>query len=901
MNMIKAIPFFTAFLVFSTCLVLAQDTSYFAFSRLDYYTDEGSGEISVFAPESKKDMRITVDLAFEFDFLIRQHIAFPGHHFPVRFSLARFHEGNNEVTVSFYENEKWIDSRKVNVVVKKSVPGEVKADRLTGTLVVDGLPFIPVGFYCSWPLEPSFPEQEVVRGFNLLSPYWKIDKKSRKERIRFMDRCAELGMKVNYNLCSVAGGGGNTTSRSDGMSREEKMDLLRDEVELLKDHPALLAWYIADEPVGQGMPADSLKPAYDLIKELDPYHPISVVFMAPHMAGSYREVMDIAMTDPYPVPHGPILDAENYVKDLQDLFRYDKPVWLVPQAFGGNEWWTREPTAGEVRAMTYLGLVKGAAGIQYFIRKGPNATPKSQATWGECGAMAQELIALTPALTSGQPAPEIFPSSREIRAKVYNQFGMFTVLVVNVSPEPQEFSLKMDEIDLTMQGEVMFEGRRINIEEGIILDIIDGHGTRIYRFDNRQKTNRVKDFHPKNIAVDPGFEDHSIPAVPASCYVNPGRDPGATFFLDGREYQQGDHSIRLVTPTTGGGVSLSFFGLELDPERSYTCSVWAKASYNNLPEEKRRAYASKEMENTFVLGLGKLGGEEEKGRRGAVERFVLSGEWQQYSFTTAGRNIQPSLARWYSPQLKLDGRGTAWFDVLEVVPDLEIKNSRGEGEKGRRIALVSNHPDTKLYYTLDGSEPGPTSMEYLLPFDLENSSTLRAASYKEGQLNGTIRSEFVIHKATCAVVNYHKSYEKYMASGDEGLVDGIRGTTYYKDGCWQGFHGQNAEFTINLLKPVEISSISLAFLQDLSVWIFLPHRVTVSISRDGINFDKVIIMSPDIPLNQRGALIKEFKAEFDKTEVRYIKVEALNIGTCPVWHSGSGEPAWIFLDEIVVE
>jgi hypothetical protein len=168
-------------------------------------------------------------------------------------------------------------------------------------------------------------------------------------------------------------------------------------------------------------------------------------------------------------------------------------------------------------------------------------------------------------------------------------------------------------------------------------------------------------------------------------------------------------------------------------------------------------------------------------------------------------------------------------------------------------------------------------------------------------LNGTIRSEFVIHKATCAVVNYHKPYEKYKASGDEGLVDGIRGTTYYKDGCWQGFHGQNAEFTVNLLRPVEISSISLAFLQDLSVWIFLPHRVTVSISRDGINFDKVIIMSPDIPLDQRGALIKEFKAEFDKAEVRYIKVEALNIGTCPVWHSGSGEPAWIFLDEIVVE
>ena len=36
-----------------------------------------------------------------------------------------------------------------------------------------------------------------------------------------MDRCAELGMKVHYNLLSVSGGGG-VDSKTAGLSAEEK-------------------------------------------------------------------------------------------------------------------------------------------------------------------------------------------------------------------------------------------------------------------------------------------------------------------------------------------------------------------------------------------------------------------------------------------------------------------------------------------------------------------------------------------------------------------------------------------------------------------------------------------------------------------------------------------------------
>lgn len=58
------------------------------------------------------------------------------------------------------------------------------------------------------------------------------------------------------------------------------MQLLRDEIRALKDHPAILSWYVADEPEGQGISAETLEEIYDVIRAEDPYHPISLVIMS---------------------------------------------------------------------------------------------------------------------------------------------------------------------------------------------------------------------------------------------------------------------------------------------------------------------------------------------------------------------------------------------------------------------------------------------------------------------------------------------------------------------------------------------------------------------------------------------------------------------------------------------
>jgi hypothetical protein len=721
------------FLLVISCLVLMSlsgisrpdSSAYYASSRLDYYTDEKVGEILVFVPEKLKGHKTNIDLVFEYEALNKGFQAAPYGVSTVPFSMERLRDGQNEITVSFYEDEKWVDSRKVWVTVRPPHENAVKVDLATGGLSVNGLPFFAFGFYTYFPVQPTLAEQEVVKGFNLMSPYQKIEKKSLKDRQAYMDRCAVLGMKVNYNLCSVAGGGGIESSRLQGLSRDEKLDKLKKEVLKFRDHPALLAWYIADEPDGQNLSPDSLMETYRLIKELDPYHPVSIVFKSSRKAADYRAVMDIAMTDPYPIPQGKVSEIMTNVDVMKNDFWLEKPIWVVPQAFGGNQWWQREPDPREIRAMTYLAIIQGATGIQYYIRNSPNSFPKSTAMWDECGAMALEIAELTPDINSPHPAPELVTDNSNVHAKAWNRAGLVTIAVMNDRNEPSSIKLKMKNVDLNIQADVLFENRKIQVTDGVIEDVIDGYGTRVYRFDARNKVDRQKDLQPGNLAIDPGFEDLSNVGVPSACFATNGSEPGSTFFVDSRKYYQGEHSLRMNNPSDKPGNLLSFYGLDVRASRSYTVSIMATTGASPNHSAGKTTGPGK-----FKLGLGSLD-----------NTFECTESWAKYEIN--GIRILPDEEKStrVSPMLEMDGKGTAWFDLLQVYPDMEIRVGRGEEGKSSIIELNTIHPEAKVYYSTDGSEPSEQSQAYIGPVDVKNNIVFKSAAFKDGKRVGYIEEK----------------------------------------------------------------------------------------------------------------------------------------------------------------
>ena len=618
-------------------------------SRLSFYSTEKTGEILLHLPQSIVWSNLQVKLKTN-DSELTSWKGIPGSKilrvtFDINLNPAIY-----TLTAEIISSGGSHYSSSCELIILEHKANEVKTDRLTGGLIVNNRDFFPFGFYCYSPVQPTLPEEEVVKGFNMMSPYQKILPAYLGERKSYMDRCAEQGMKVHYNLLSVSGGGG-VSSQIEGISEEEKKDRLLNEIREFMDHPALLAWYISDEPNGFKIPPSTLESIYRTIKEADPWHPVSIVFMAPFSSAvKYADALDIVMADPYPIPSGSVNQAGDVARQLRTSFEGRKPVWIVPQAFGGAEWWQREPTIQEMRSMTYQSIVNGARGIQYFIRHGLNSFPKSTAAWNECGRMAIEIAEMTPWLMSDEKPYPVSSSTGSVLVTSALHEDKLMVIAVNKAGSPQRVDIRISGA-VPGQARVIFENRYVRLNGNTITDYLSAFGSQVYLLALKPVKEPVKPFKG-NLLPDPGFEDMASPGVPASCYSWNEGDRGSTYFTDTREHLEGTHSLRMITPKENGGTRLRFFPVRIEKGKTYILSVWARTDTEMNPGKKAPV---------FELGLGDYG----------KKLFIPGAEWKQFvtSVTIPGDSIPSPRV---NAVLRMPGKGVAWFDMIQVFEAVDI-------------------------------------------------------------------------------------------------------------------------------------------------------------------------------------------------------------------------------------
>jgi len=141
---------------------------------------------------------------------------------------------------------------------------------------------------------------------------------------------------------------------------------------------------------------------------------------------------------------------------------------------------------------------------------------------------------------------------------------------------------------------------------------------------------------------------------------------------------------------------------------------------------------------------------------------------------------------------------------------------------------------------------------------------------------------------------------KYSKGNKNLLVNGIQASPNIKIG-WLGFENDDFVATIDLKSIESIQLISVNFLQNQKDWIFMPEEIEFAASTTGRNYKKLKIIKNKISSKKEGMILKDFTLDISATEMRYIKIRAKNIGVCPKWHPGSGKPAWLFVDEIIVK
>jgi hypothetical protein len=742
----------------------------------------------------------------------------------------------------------------------------VQIDQLTGGLIADGLPFFPYGFYCG-PVS-DLPEKEVVHGFNMIGPYQDNLPSGYPVRKDYMDRCARLGIKVQYGVNSLIGSGHNGSKGLD-KSDDEKLEILKNEIIAFRDHPALLSWYINDEPDGQGRPPKILEEAYQLIHSLDPYHPISIVFMLPSKADAFRHTMDIAMTDPYPIP-GP---ADKVLEDVQkysQAYQYEKSVWLVPQAFGGQEMWPREPTAQEIRLMTYMGLVSGVKGIQFYVHAAGNINPQSVSAWSACSNVAVETAQMASFLLSADAAPAIHTSDPKILTRAFRYKGNLLIIAVNNENKPKQLALDAA-LPETGEAQLWFENRSVPFNNGHISDIIDAYGTRVYLIQNKPTEDN------SNLTLNPSFEKITSPGLAIGSNVTytsrKKADHGATFFIDPRQSVDGMFSLRLITPSDSAGNKIRLVPMVMSNGNSYTVSIWAKAKANdNMP--------------TFRLAMDVME---------QTHTFTLTPEWKKYSFTFRApiSSTNAILA------LDLIQQGTAWFDMLQVSPDPVISYQINTDLTA--IASIKSSSNAVLRYSFD-KETDAKSPVYQLAIPVKKAATLYAALFENDKIIAGSKVFIPMNKALRKPVSFVNKYDiHYTAAGDSTLTDGIMGTTGFKDGKWLGFSGKDLNATIDMQTPATVNTVTTSFLADPNSGIFLPSEVTVYTSSDGNTF-KLAGSVKNTKGSVRGEpYLQTFSIKVKGKQVRHIRIIAKTIGAIPDGYLFKGTTSWLFADEIIVE
>lgn len=162
------------------------------------------------------------------------------------------------------EGEAWLDAR--------------------GNLHVDGKPFFPFGWYMG-PLDRE-------PGMNVVLRYGVPD-------TNYLDKARVGGKKViamPYPFTSDL----FKHTKMQGTLTDAQAAEITAVVEQSRHHPALLAYYLVDEPEGTNVSLEWLQAAYKLINTLDPHHPILITNYGLRGIQAYYSACDILMPDCYP-------------------------------------------------------------------------------------------------------------------------------------------------------------------------------------------------------------------------------------------------------------------------------------------------------------------------------------------------------------------------------------------------------------------------------------------------------------------------------------------------------------------------------------------------------------------------------------------------------------------------
>ena len=127
-------------------------------------------------------------------------------------------------------------------------------------------------------------------------------------------------------------------------------------------------------------------------------------------------------------------------------------------------------------------------------------------------------------------------------------------------------------------------------------------------------------------------------------------------------------------------------------------------------------------------------------------------------------------------------------------------------------------------------------------------------------------------------------HPSYVAGAELALTDGRRGDWSFADGAWQGFLS-DVDVTVDLGSVMPVHYAGATFLSEPGPWIFLPRKVTILLSEDGVAFREAAVIDKEVSGEPDGFVTY---GSVLSGQARYVRIKA------------DRYKEWLFVDEIIV-
>ncbi len=250
-------------------------------------------------------------------------------------------------------------------------------------------------------------------------------------------------------------------------------------------------------------------------------------------------------------------------------------------------------------------------------------------------------------------------------------------------------------------------------------------------------------------------------------------------------------------------------------------------------------------------------------------------------FITCCLSVQAQEFRLAPPILRCD---QVFFDKIATV----------------RINFALN--GAQIRYTLDGSAPSKTSPIYRKPLKIKQDAMVKAIAMHLDYQTSTIAILSVFKKGIAFKTTPQLKEipaPEYAGSKAPGLVltDGKAGSEDLKDGNWLGFK-TDLGFQGSWEKPQNLQSVKISSFTAWNSWILPPTRIEVWGALTPGSWQLLVSKAYDQAIKpQEGRQL--YALDFPLGQYRQIKVIVHNSGPLPENHPGKGNPAWLFVDEIL--